>query len=118
MHRTAVIALSLAIAPAYAAEHAKLSKAQIAEVKRVTASRMRDPSSATFDQITGARSSTGALNVCGLVNGKNGYGGYAGNRPFFGMFDEGGYKLVISEDAQGTFGVGEMCRKLGINLSL
>lgn len=113
--RYALLIAACALAQPALAEPVKLSKTQVAEIKRGTAAEMRDPNSATFAKITGARSSTGALMICGLVNGTNGYGGFAGNRPFMGMFDNGAYKLVISEDARGTFGVAAMCGKLGID---
>lgn len=46
---------------------------------------LRDPESAIFSDLYGARriDGNGSLAICGYVNAKNGYGGYAGKRRFF-----------------------------------
>jgi hypothetical protein len=44
--------------------------------------RLRDPGSARFDAIAVHDRGGGKVVVCGLVNSKNGFGGYAGDTPF------------------------------------
>jgi hypothetical protein len=50
---------------------------RIWQTKREVASTLRDPESAQFDKLTVNDDA-----VCGLVNGRNGYGGMAGAVPF------------------------------------
>lgn len=102
------------IAPAFAAEPVKLTKQQVEEVKRTTSRDMRDPASAVFSNIRGGRTADGMLIACGLVNGRNGYGGMVGNSPFFGTWRDGTYRTAVTERADGSLGVGAMCARLGI----
>ena len=46
---------------------------------------MKDPRSAQFGSMTGARNRFGVVTVCGEVNGRNGTGRYVGMRPYIGV---------------------------------
>jgi hypothetical protein len=56
-----------------------------AEAKAAVTATLRDPASATFDGLFLGRVNprTGIPAVCGRVNAKNGYGGYAGPVKFY-----------------------------------
>jgi hypothetical protein len=46
---------------------------------------MKDPRSASFSELRGARNSHGWITVCGSVNGRNTAGAYVGMAPFIGV---------------------------------
>lgn len=56
---------------------------------------MRDPESARFRDVRAGRDDK-SIFVCGLVNAKNGIGGYTGFTPFIGMMLSNGRFAVIS----------------------
>lgn len=72
----AIFALMLG-GPGEVSTFAKLGR--VAAVKKLAASQLRDPSSAQFRNIA-----NDGLFVCGEINGKNGYGAYAGFTRFYG----------------------------------
>lgn len=54
----------------------------IADAKRQVSAQLRDPSSAQFQKVRAVRQKDGSTAVCGEVNGRNAYGGYAGFSDF------------------------------------
>lgn len=46
---------------------------------------LKDPGSAQFGAMEGARNSRGIVTVCGQVNGRNGAGTYVGMAPYVGV---------------------------------
>jgi len=70
-------------------------------VKRFVAESLKDPGSATFGKITASISDRGVVSVCGMVNARNSYGGYAGQTPFMGV-------LATNTSGQRVFGVSGM----------
>ena len=46
---------------------------------------LKDPASAKFGTMAGARNSRGTITVCGLVTGRNGAGAYVGMTPYVGV---------------------------------
>ena len=46
---------------------------------------LKDPGSAHFGTMAGARNSRGTITVCGLVTGRNGAGAYVGMAPYVGV---------------------------------
>jgi hypothetical protein len=48
-------------------------------------SRLRDPMSAIFGQVSAVIDAKNMITVCGAVNGRNGFGGYTGFVPYMGM---------------------------------
>lgn len=59
-----------------------LAPMALAEVR----ARMRDPNSSTFDSLVGRETPQAA--VCGRVNGRNAFGGYAGPQRFIRLFTD------------------------------
>ena len=81
----ALVLLGLTVGHGAAAADAHvLELNEIVAVKRKIASGLKDPESARFGAMSAVRNaSKQAIYVCGFVNAKNSYGGYAGNTPFF-----------------------------------
>jgi hypothetical protein len=77
--------------PAVTFTPAQLTQAQIEAVHAGVRRELRDPESARFGTIVAAQSSRGPLTVCGWVNAKNGFGGYTGDQPYFGVFRNGAF---------------------------
>jgi hypothetical protein len=62
---------------------------------------LKDPGSATFgSNYVAARSPTGSINICGVVNAKNSFGGYVGASPFIAEIRDG--KVVDAHAAGGS----------------
>jgi len=77
MRTTLIIAAMVAVAACTGGDDTVVAQAQ-ADVAKT----LRDPSSAQFREVIVRRATTGAQIVCGEVNGRNGYGGYAGFQEF------------------------------------
>jgi hypothetical protein len=58
---------------------------QIAAVQHGVKLLLSDPESARFGLMVAGRDRMGAITVCGLVNAKNGSGGYTGEKPYMGL---------------------------------
>lgn len=56
--------------------------AMIRDAEKAMTAKLRDPDSAQYRNMAVRRTSSGQLHVCGEVNAKNGYGGYAGFERF------------------------------------
>ncbi|MBP1179967.1 hypothetical protein [Methylobacterium sp. PvR107] len=118
-----VLAGLLLLGPASAQEAAqptKLTPKQIEAVKKGVRQSLRDPDSARFDRpFIAARDSAGILKVCGFVNAKNTYGGYAGDTAFVGtMFKNNTIFLPnsITGSDSGQYATRAVCAKEGIVL--
>jgi hypothetical protein len=84
-----VVALVTAALVMPAAAHAQggmrtITAAERASISRSLANNMRDPDSARFRFTQVARSGPEGI-ICGMVNGKNGFGGHTGFQPFIAM---------------------------------
>lgn len=80
-----------------------LTNEQIHIVKRGVANSLKDPDSARFGDwmlaIEGTYKGTNVLFVCGLVNGRNSFGGYVGFHRFVGiLFPYEFYTLRLRKD--------------------
>jgi len=60
---------------------------------------LKDPDSAKFRDLAGYTTSAGDVIVCGQVNGKNSFGGYAGFTPFFVRLRAGKAVIATTEFA-------------------
>jgi hypothetical protein len=79
----------------------KLEKADIALIEVGTRSSLKDPDSARFGRMIAGRDSGGSIVVCLMVNGKNSYGGYSGEKPFMGMlFRDKKLFVVLPDDGK------------------
>jgi hypothetical protein len=62
-----------------------LDKATMAEIQSGVKRGLKDPMSAMFGEMYASTGSDGSLHVCGLVNAKNSFGGYTGDKIFYGL---------------------------------
>lgn len=62
----------------------ELTKAETAIVQEGLRRSLKDPESARFGQMMAGVDAKGGTTVCLLVNAKNSYGGYTGDKPFIG----------------------------------
>lgn len=72
----------------------KRSPAILAKYQRAVADSLRDPESARFTGTRVVRTPEGKDALCGMVNAKNGFGGYTGNDLFFAEMIPVGDKFV------------------------
>lgn len=95
-----------------------LSRADIEEITKKVASRMKDPDSTRFSDITAVKSEQG-VEVCGLVNAKNSFGGYVGYRAFYGALTlphRVFFPIGVGEDISSDGASRLMCGDRGIIL--
>jgi len=81
--------------------HADADKAfkQTAIAKDLVKARLKDPDAAKFQGLYANTLPNGGIVICGEVNSKNKYGGYAGYQKFFSV----GESVRFKEDAPETF---------------
>jgi len=94
-----------------------LSAAQQKAVQEGVRGSLKDPNSAMFrGQLRAARSEEGVTFVCGVVNAKNSYGGYTGDKPFIGGMESDGKFIVAGMGGTDTesLSVISVCQKYGI----
>lgn len=110
-----VSALLVSAGGAAAAEPYQLSDAERALVEASIKRGMRDPAAAQFQRVAAAKDGANGF-VCGMVNGKNGFGGYVGFLPFYGRLLEGGeFKLAaIAKDRQTSHQIAMACANKGL----
>jgi hypothetical protein len=77
-----------------------ISMADQDAVKITVKEQLRDPESAQFTKIAAGRDDKGRMIVCGAVNSKNGFGGYNGPAPFYGVLSGRTYTVIMLADAQ------------------
>ncbi|MUT22901.1 hypothetical protein GNX14_17100 [Mesorhizobium japonicum] len=87
--RSLVFTASVALASAAVAQEAyELNDIKLAAIQRAVSLQLKDPDSAKFGPVKAVPFpgvQEGVILVCGLVNAKNGFGGYAGEAPFVGV---------------------------------
>lgn len=79
-------------------EPVQLSDAQLKNIQSAVMNSLKDPDSAKFGEIKGAKSEgMGAdlITVCGWVNARNSFGGYTGMSPFMALYSIGAHKSDI-----------------------
>ena len=81
----------------------KLSAAEDAVYQPWIKRGLRDPQSARFSEVVAGRDERGQVLICGNVNAKNGYGGYAGREPFFAYIHTNGPNMGYGEMAGNSF---------------
>lgn len=87
-----------------------------AQIETGTKQVLKDPESARFGTIAGARTPDGNISVCGMVNAKNSFGGYTGEQPFFGVLHPTGYfefRTMGGSDGD-RLGLRMVCQKSGV----
>ncbi|MCG8272376.1 hypothetical protein MIC97_12785 [Aquamicrobium sp. NLF2-7] len=85
--RTMILAAVFAVtcSASWAYDRIPVSPAIAERVKEGIAAILKDPESARFGDFTAAMTPDGAIYVCGTVNARNSFGGYAGSSPFVGV---------------------------------
>ena len=98
-----------------------LSEAEKKIIQSGVNEKLRDPESSRFKELLASTKDKGdkpLLEVCGLVNSKNGFGGYTGFFPFYGMLasNNKGMQVFIlmssGKDNEAT--TLHMCQEAGI----
>lgn len=112
-----VLALSACVPAPVPSTPYQLSSKQMASVKSVVKSAMKDPWSAHFGRIAAADQPQGAVTVCGMVNGKNSFGAYTGELPFMGILaSDGSFILADIANQSNAFETIVVCRNRGVAL--
>lgn len=58
---------------------------------------LKDPYSAVISSVSAKKNPAGTIfKVCGMINAKNSYGAYTGNRPFYVFAHKEGARIVVS----------------------
>jgi hypothetical protein len=99
-----------------------LSAKEIDAVKKGVEDSLKDPTSALFrSEFKAAKDEKGAIYVCGLVNGKNSFGGYVGDKPFMGVLANIQNGKLLNFDVTSMGGTDietavtmQMCRRYGV----
>jgi len=94
----------------------EMTEAQRAAVQDGVKKALKDPESARFGVMRAGKDSKGVTQVCGTVNARNGFGGYAGFSAFIGVLAKSGYFGVGGLDPPNLSVVNEMCRRQGLDL--
>lgn len=88
-----------------------LSAVELEVIKRDLAESLKDPGSAIFGAIAAVEDTKGVVTVCGVVNGRNSYGGYTGKKPFTGV-------LGTNTRGQRVFGLAGIGSTTNMSLSV
>ncbi|MGD0563091.1 MAG: hypothetical protein ABSA66_08370 [Roseiarcus sp.] len=80
-------------------------------IERAVRGNLRDPDSAQFSGMRSARLPNGEVAVCGIVNAKNGFGGYGGDELYFAKIR--GYDVItlVLEEEGGAY---TACKTAGL----
>lgn len=73
----------------------KLTPQDIAAIHAGARRGLKDPESARFGKIIAGIDSKGSTTVCLMVNAKNSYGGYTGEKPMMGVLTEKAPKAFV-----------------------
>jgi len=102
---------------------AGLAEEDLMVVKRDVSAQLLDPGSAVFSLINAAEPRPGGITVvCGLVNAKNRFGGYAGDNVFYGQLRKDGDSLTVDVDIMNNKestvrSIVEICDEDGVSFS-
>ncbi|MDQ0135034.1 hypothetical protein J2T08_002955 [Neorhizobium galegae] len=100
-----------------------LTAEEISIVQQGVRRSLKDPHSAIFGSMTAAKVDKNSSWVCGVVNAKNNFGGYTGNKPFMGQLAHipAGDKAIrdfsvvsMGGTDSATYAAIEMCRRYGV----
>lgn len=96
-HAQAVETGKPAAPAASAVAPASLSGGERATILEAVKSSLKDPYSAVISSVSAKKNTTGSvIEVCGLINAKNSYGAYVGNRPFYALAIKVGGAISVS----------------------
>lgn len=101
-----------------------LTPEQAGAVQAGIRGQLKDPTSPLFGTMVAGPGPDGNLNVCGIVNAKNSFGGYVGDQPYMGiLMTTNGQSVfvptVVASAAPGDSGyVSQQCQRAGLFLAL
>lgn len=76
---------------------APLTASERSTILEAVKSSLKDPYSAVISSVSARKNEKGTvIEVCGLINAKNSYGAYVGNRPFFALAIKVGGAISVS----------------------
>ncbi len=75
---------------------------KLKNIEESVAEQLRDPSSVMIRNVYRTTAGSDSI-ICGEVNGKNAYGGYAGFTPFFGHSVLGDFIPMTIDDSESSF---------------
>lgn len=83
-----------------------------ADIESAIRSRLKDPESARFGVVYASQDKTGAIFACGVVNARNSFGGYVGDKPYVVGMSSDGFVLdaSIAGGENSVFAHLAMCR--------
>jgi hypothetical protein len=96
-----------------AATRDSVSPQWMAAYRQAVADSMRDPSSVQFRRLTAVKDPDGTAGLCGDLNAKNGFGGYAGFEPFYASVVRVGSKAVAVPWTVSSVGLQAIQQKCG-----
>lgn len=97
-----------------------LTKPDIFVIRMGLLGSVRDPDSLVFGDSKAIKHDNGLIEVCGTVNGKNGFGGYTGFVPYNGILgpNSTGERVFVvagfGDGGSGSYAVLKLCREHGI----
>jgi hypothetical protein len=100
-------------------EPVSLSKSQLIAIQKAVRASLKDPESARFGSIGATKSDKGVITACGMVNAKNSFGGYTGEKEFVGLVLEPHTDFVvqtIASDTDSTELTNGICSRIGVEL--
>lgn len=114
----ASVSACVSAAPAGSVKTTTLNMAQIDAIHSIVLSKLRDPGSVQWGEHKAGTDANGKTFVCGMVNAKNGFGGYTGMTPYMGEFDSGQFKLGgLGGVPEVTTAIYQVCAQHGLGLS-
>ncbi|MFT3942080.1 hypothetical protein [Rhodopseudomonas sp.] len=110
--------------PLAASETRELTATEKALLAKAFSADLKDPDSGRFKWARVPKTlSDGTIDYCGLVNGKNSYGGYNGFKPFIGVITVksgritgGNIAAIADSDLRYADIVPKMCRQKGLTV--
>lgn len=107
--------VAVCAASALAAAPRDATKAEIGYVQKGMVERLKDPESARYTNVQIVTGDDGVLTVCGSVNSKNSYGGYAGASRFMGILSpENKSAFIVGIDTPDKPFIQLMCSQKGM----
>lgn len=99
-------------------QRVQLTADQRAMVEAGVRKELKDPESARFGKMLAKPDTGQMILVCGLVNARNSYGGYAGPGPYIGFLLEKGFVVIGLGNAESSAGQANaiQCAKHGLPL--
>jgi len=95
-----------------------LSSDQEARVKQVVTASLKDPDSARFGPMQATYSLQTGTTICGMINARNSFGGYTGDKPYLVVISDSGEAALAALGGveRDTAVALRACQRLGMAL--